>query len=154
MKLRIRRSATARWRGAVDTGAGQIALGSGAFEGPYSLRSRVGDEPNTNPEELLGGAHAGCFAMSVANLVAKAGHVPEQVSASARVTLEEVEGSFTVTRIELTATGRVPTLLPEEFVRLAEQARATCPISRALAGVEITLDARLETATADAEAHR
>jgi osmotically inducible protein OsmC len=154
MKLKIRRVATAEWHGLLDAGGGRIALGSGAFAGPYSLRSRVGDEPNTNPEELLGAAHAGCFAMSLANRVAKAGHVPEQVSASARVTLEEVEGSFTVTRIDLTATGRVPALPPDEFVRLAEEAKATCPISRALAGVEITLDARLETAMTDAEAHR
>jgi lipoyl-dependent peroxiredoxin len=150
VKLRIRRSATARWRGAVEAGAGEIALGSGAFEGPYSLRSRVGDEPHTSPEELIGGAHAGCFAMSVANLVSKAGFVPEQVSASAHVTLEEVEGRFTVTRIDLVATGLVPNLEPQEFVRLAEEAKATCPISRALAGVEITLDARLEAPAADA----
>jgi lipoyl-dependent peroxiredoxin len=153
MNLKIRRTSTAEWRGAVDFGVGQIALGSGAFAGPYSLRSRVGDEPHTNPEELLGAAHAGCFAMSLANLVAEAGHVPERVSASAQVTLEKVEGRFTVTRIDLTAIGWVPTLEQRDFVRLAEQAKSTCPISRALARVEIRLDARLE-ATVDAEAHR
>src|SRR5215208_6445489 len=143
MTMKIRRSADATWRGTVGNGIGNIALGSGAFNGPYSLRSRLGDEPHTNPEELIGAAHAGCFAMSLANLVAKAGHTATEIAASSRVTLEEVEGRFTLTQIVLTAVGDVPGLEEDEFVRLAAVAKATCPVSRALAGIEITFDARL-----------
>jgi osmotically inducible protein OsmC len=127
----------------VEGGDGTIALGSGAFSGPYSLRSRVGDEAHTNPEELIGAAHAGCFAMSLANLVAKAGYTAAEISASSQVSLEQIKGQFTLTRIVLTAVGDVPGLEEEEFVRLAGEAKATCPVSRALAGVEITLNARL-----------
>jgi lipoyl-dependent peroxiredoxin len=143
MTFKVRRCATAKWLGAVDVGVGEIAFGSGAFSGPYSLRSRVGDEPHTSPEELIGAGLAGCFAMSVANLVAKGGHAADEVSATATVTLERVDGSFALTRIDLVATGHVPDLEPDEFVQLAEEAKATCPISRALAGVSITLDAAL-----------
>jgi lipoyl-dependent peroxiredoxin len=149
MAIKIRRTASARWKGTVDAGRGQIELGSGAFKGAYSLRSRVGDEPKTNPEELIGAGHAGCFAMSLANLLSDAGYPPNNVSATAVVNLEETVGGFSVTRIELTAVGDVPNLDSAEFTRLAEEAKATCPISRALAGTEITLDARLETSTVE-----
>jgi lipoyl-dependent peroxiredoxin len=145
VNMTIRRSANATWRGAVEDGGGTIALGSGAFEGPYSLRSRLGDEAHTNPEELIGAAHAGCFAMSLANLVAQAGHAATEISASSRVSLEQVGGQWTLTRIVLTAVGDVPGLDEQEFVRLAGEAKATCPISRALAAVEIALDAKLAT---------
>jgi lipoyl-dependent peroxiredoxin len=150
MTLKVRRSASAKWLGAVDVGVGEIAFGSGAFAGPYSLRSRVGDEPHTSPEELIGAGLAGCFAMSVANLVARAGYAAEQVSATATVTLEQVDGSWALTRIDLRATGRVPDLEHDGFVRIAEEAKATCPISRALAGVEIELDAVLASSAAEA----
>ena len=143
MSIKIRRSAGATWRGSVDGGGGTIALGSGAFSGPYSLRSRVGSDPHTNPEELIGAGHAGCFAMSLANLVAKAGYTATEISASSQVTLEKVEGQYALTRIALTAVGDVPGIEEGEFLRLASEAKATCPVSRALAGVEITLDAKL-----------
>lgn len=150
MAFKIRRTAGARWHGTVDGGRGQIELGSGAFKGAYSLRSRIGDEPQTNPEELIGAGHAGCFAMSLANVLSDAGYPPNAISATAVVNLEETDGGFSVTRIELSAVGDVPNLDLTEFVRLAEQAKATCPISRALAGTEITLEARLETSTVEA----
>src|SRR5919198_1269470 len=133
MGLRIRRKAEARWRGSVEAGSGRISVGSGALDGPYSLRSRVGDEPHTNPEELIGAGHAGCFAMSLANLLAEAGHEARDVTATATVNLEQLESGFSVTRIDLEAVGDVPGIDEATFVRLAEEAKATCPISRALA---------------------
>jgi osmotically inducible protein OsmC len=150
MTFKVRRSAAASWLGAVDAGTGEIVFGSGAFTGPYSLRSRVGDEPHTSPEELIGAGLAGCFAMSVAKAVANAGFSPQRVSAKASVTLERIEGVWALTGIDLVAAGRVPDLEPEEFARLADQAKATCPISRALAGVEITLRAALDVPAAEA----
>jgi osmotically inducible protein OsmC len=141
--MKIQRSATATWRGPVEAGTGTITVGSGAFNGAYSFRSRMADDPHTNPEELIGAGHAGCFAMSLANLVAKAGHPANEIAATARVSLEQVDGRFTLTRIALSAVGEVPGLDEQEFVRLAGEAKVTCPVSRALAGVEITLDARL-----------
>ena len=144
MGLRIRRKAEARWRGSVEAGSGRISVGSGALDGPYSLRSRVGDEPHTNPEELIGAGHAGCFAMSLANLLAEAGHEARDVTATATVNLEQLESGFSVTRIDLEAVGDVPGIDEATFVRLAEEAKATCPISRALAGTEITLTAHLQ----------
>jgi lipoyl-dependent peroxiredoxin len=147
MAIKIRRTAGARWHGTVDAGRGQIELGSGAFKGAYSLRSRIGDEPQTNPEELIGAGHAGCFAMALASLLSEAGYPPNNVSATAVVNLAETGEGFSVTHIQLTAVGDVPNLDSAEFARLAEEAKATCPISRALAGTEITLETRLETST-------
>jgi osmotically inducible protein OsmC len=154
MGVRIRRHAVASWQGVVDTGDGQIALGSGAFKGPYSLRSRIADERQTNPEELMGAALAGCFAMSLANSLSRVGQEPRLVTAKAVVTLEQTDAGYTVTRIDLAARGFVPGLDEVEFVRLAEQTKATCPISRALAGTEITLDARLEMSIVGTELAR
>lgn len=143
MRLKIRRTSEARWRGDVETGAGTIALGSGAFIGPYSLRSRIGDEPQTNPEELVGAAHAGCFAMSLSNLLSASGFFPREIGATSTVNLEETDTGFSVTEIRLRASGDVPGLDEERFVQLAEEAKRTCPISRALAGTAIRLEAQL-----------
>lgn len=150
MGIKVRRKASARWNGTVEHGRGEIALGSGAFAGGYSLRSRIADEAQTNPEELIGAAHAGCFAMALSSLLCEAGHSPVEVSATATVHLEESEDGFSVTRIELGVVGDVPEIDLDEFVRLASQAKATCPISRALSGIEITLDAQLATSTPSA----
>ncbi len=149
MALRVRRKERASWRGTVGAGAGSIGLGSGAFTGPYSLRSRVGDEAHTSPEELIGAANAACFAMSLANLLADAGFEVRDVTADATVTLEETPTGFSVTGILLQVEGDAPGVDADTFARLAEQAKSTCPISRALAGTEITLEARLaETGSA------
>lgn len=137
------RTATAKWEGALRDGAGAMALGSGAFEGRYSYRSRFEEGPGTNPEELIGAAHAGCFSMALANMLAQAGHAPQRVSTTARVHFEPVDGAPTITRIELEAEGDVPGLDEGEFQRHADEAKASCPVSRALAGVEISLAARL-----------
>jgi osmotically inducible protein OsmC len=140
------RTANASWSGTVPDGGGRIGVGSGAFEGPFTLRARVEEgQAGTNPEELIGAADAGCFTMSLANELSEAGHPPDDLRTSARVHLEQLEGGFSITRIELDVVGRVAGVDEETFVRLAEQAKATCPVSRALAGTEITLNARLES---------
>ncbi|MGH2850282.1 MAG: OsmC family peroxiredoxin [Solirubrobacteraceae bacterium] len=138
------RSAHASWSGTVPDGGGRIGLGSGAFEGPFTLRARTEEgQPGANPEELIGAGHAGCFTMSLANLLGTEGHPPDDLQTTAHVALEELDGRFTITRIDLSTTGRVPGVDAETFERLAEQAKATCPVSRALAGTEITLTAEL-----------
>lgn len=149
MAFRMVRTVEVGWRGSMPRGTGRIALGSGAFTGPYSLRSRVENEPGTNPEELLGAADAGCFTMSLADLLDKEGFVDQTLSTSARVYLEETATGFSITRIELTTVGWAEGLTGEQLSELAEQAKATCPISRALAAVTITVSAQLGTGPAE-----
>ena len=143
MSFRVVRRAEASWQGAVPDGGGRIALGSGAFDGPFTLKARVeGVERATNPEELIGAAEAGCYTMSLANLLGEAGHPPSDLRTTAHVRLEQLEAGFRITRIDLTTVGEVPGVDEETFKRLAEEAKATCPVSRALAGTEITLEAQ------------
>jgi osmotically inducible protein OsmC len=142
--IRVVRSSEASWRGPVPDGGGRIALGSGAFEGPFTLKARVEDvERATNPEELIGAAEAGCYTMSLANLLSEAGHPPDDLQTTAKVRLEQLDTGFSITRIDLETVGWVAGVDEETFRRLAEEAKATCPVSRALAGTEITLEARL-----------
>jgi len=144
MSVRVTRTARASWQGDLDDGGGRIGVGSGAYEGPFTLRARVEDvERSTNPEELIGAAHAGCFTMSLANLLTESGHPPVDLQTSAKVRLEQLETGFAITNISLRTVGKAPGVDAEEFARLAQQAKDTCPVSRALAGTEITLEARL-----------
>jgi osmotically inducible protein OsmC len=143
LSFRVVRHAQASWHGTLPRGSGRIALGSGAFEGPYSLRARVEeDEHATNPEELIGAAEAGCFTMSLANLLTEAGHPAHELRTTAEVTLASVGGGFDITRIALTTEGEVPGVDDDAFADLARKAK-NCTVSRALAGTEITLEARL-----------
>jgi lipoyl-dependent peroxiredoxin len=142
--LRLTRTADASWSGTVPDGGGHIALGSGAFEGRFTLKARVEEgQPGTNPEELIGAGHAGCFTMSLANLLSEEGHPPDDLQTTAHVVLEQLDVGFRITRIELTTEGRVSGVDEARFQELAEQAKSTCPVSLALAGTEISLDARL-----------
>lgn len=144
MAVRVSRSAQASWQGTVPDGGGRIALGSGAYEGEFNLRNRVEDvEQRTNPEELIAAAQAGCFTMSLANLLTEAGTPPTDLQTTARVRLEQLEAGFRITRISIQTMGEVPGVSAEQFAQLAEQAKSTCPVSLALAGTEITLDATL-----------
>jgi osmotically inducible protein OsmC len=145
LSFRVTRSADASWQGTVPDGGGRIALGSGAFEGPFTLKARMEDvERATNPEELIAAAEAGCFTMSLANELSEAGHPPADLRTTARVRLEQLErGGFTITEIALQTVGDVPGVDEATFARLAERAKATCPVSRALAGTTVTVDARL-----------
>jgi osmotically inducible protein OsmC len=140
----IIRTAQASWSGTVPDGGGRLALGSGAFEGPFTLRARVEDgQHGANPEELIGLANAGCYTMSLADLLSTEGHPPDELETSARVHLEQTDAGWSITRIELNTTGRVEGVDAATFERLAQQAKATCPVSRALAGTEISLVAQL-----------
>ena len=120
-----------------------MALGSGAFEGQFSFSSRFEEGTGTNPEELIAAAHAGCFSMAFSNALSQAGHVPNAVDTKANVEFIKVEGGFGITRIDLVTRGDVPGIDQADFLKIAEQAKATCPISKALAAVDITLDATL-----------
>jgi lipoyl-dependent peroxiredoxin len=138
------RDGTAEWRGDLKGGSGTVSVASGLFEGTYSFSSRFEEEPGTNPEELIGAAHAACFSMALSNILAEAGHAPESVQTTAKVHLRFVEGAPTITEIDLITEGRVPGIDQDQFADYAGQAKAGCPVSRALAGVgEITLDATL-----------
>ena len=141
--IKVRRRAEVSWQGTVEDGGGHIALGSGAFEGPYSLEARVADSPQTNPEELVGAGHAACFTMSLANLLGEAGHPATDLRTKAKVHLDQQETGFSITRIELSCVGDVPGVDDERFAALAAEAERTCPVSRALAGTEIVVDAKL-----------
>jgi osmotically inducible protein OsmC len=145
VSVRVSRHAEASWQGTVPEGGGRIALGSGAFEGAFTLRNRVEEEVRgTNPEELIAAAEAGCFTMSLANLLEEAGSPPQDLRTTARVRLEQKEEGFRITRIAITTVGEVPGFDPARFAELAQQAKATCPVSLALAGTEITIEATLQ----------
>lgn len=137
------RESQARWEGDLRGGKGTMRLGSGAFEGQFSFKSRFEEGTGTNPEELIGAAHAGCFSMAFSNMLAEAGHVPTRVSTTARVHLERVDGKPTISKIELDTEGDVPGISKEMFHEIAEKAKAGCPVSRALGAVNITLEAKL-----------
>jgi osmotically inducible protein OsmC len=137
------REARARWEGALVDGKGTVRTETGSFEGPYSFRSRFEEGSGTNPEELIAAAHAGCFSMAFSDELAGAGHVPTSVETTARVHLDKVEGGFAITTIELITEAVVPGIDDEEFQRHAHDAKVGCPISKALAAVRVTLDARL-----------
>ena len=137
------RRAQAEWTGDLKGGRGTMALGSGAYEGAYSFGSRFEEAAGTNPEELIGAALAGCFSMALAAALGRAGHDPQSVATKAKVHLEKVGDAFAVTRIELDTEARVPGIDDDAFQETAAGAKEGCPVSKALAGVEITLDARL-----------
>jgi osmotically inducible protein OsmC len=139
------RTAYASWQGTVPDGQGKIGVGSGAFDGTFTLRSRLDEGVHsTNPEELIGAGHAGCFTMSLANLMSEAGHPPTNVDTTARVHLEELDAGFRITKIELDTVGDVEGMDPATFAALAKRAKTTCPVSLALTGTEITLRATLK----------
>ena len=136
------RKAHARWEGTIKDGKGTVDFGNGAFKGPYSFGSRFADGAGTNPEELLGAAHAGCFAMALSGNLGKRGFTADNIDASAHVTLELKDGKQTVTKIHLDVTAKVPNITPEAFAEAAAETKTGCPISRLL-NAEITLDAKL-----------
>ena len=138
------RTSSAVWKGGLPDGSGTMALGSGAFDGQYSFGSRFEEGTGTNPEELIAAAHAGCFSMALAGALGGAGTPPEEVRTTARVHLGKADGGgFAITKIELQTRARVPGISAEDFAAKAEGAKAGCPVSKALAAVEITLDAEL-----------
>lgn len=138
------RHASARWTGTLTEGSGVFRTGKGGYEGNYSFRSRFEEGEGANPEELIGAANAGCFSMFLSKLLTDAGHPPAAVETKAGVHLEKTDAGMTVTRIDLDTSAEVPGIDAAEFDKLAENAKANCPISRLLApGAEIALSARL-----------
>jgi len=139
----MERKAHASWKGDLKSGNGRVRLGSGAHEGPYSFTSRFEEGPGTNPEELLGAAHAGCFTMALAHGLAQGGHPATEITTTANVSLEKSDAGFSISKIHLVTRGNVPGLSAEEFQKAAEDTKKNCIVSRALASVPMTLDAQL-----------
>ena len=137
------RNADAEWSGGLMNGKGHMKLGSGAFDGPFSFKTRMEDGVGTNPEELIGAAHAGCFSMQFSAMLEHAGFPPDKVHTAAKVFFGPDGPGFAITKIELTTEGAVPGIDNAKFQELAAGAKAGCPVSKALAGTEITLDAKL-----------
>lgn len=137
------RNAHARWEGSIKEGRGQVDFGNGAFKGAYSFASRFEDGKGTNPEELLGAAHASCFAMALSLVLGKAGFKPDYIDATAQVTVSPQGGGFKITKSHIVCEARVPDIDQAMFAQHAHAAKAGCPVSQALAGTEITLEARL-----------
>jgi osmotically inducible protein OsmC len=137
------RSADAVWEGDLKTGKGKVKLGSGAFEGQYSFSTRFENGTGTNPEELIGAAHAGCFAMALSAGLGKAGFTPTRIDATAKVTLDKVGEGFKITVINLKVTAKVPNIDEKQFAQIAEATKTGCPVSQALAATKIELDAKL-----------
>ncbi|HEX5634960.1 MAG TPA: OsmC family protein [Gemmatimonadales bacterium] len=136
------RKADARWEGDLRSGKGSIRLGSGAFEGKYSFGTRFENEPGTNPEELLGAAHAGCFSMALSLMLSQQGFTATRIESTSTVHLGKVDQGFSITGVDLVTRCRVPGIGNEQFQAIANDAKANCIVSRALS-VPITLQATL-----------
>jgi osmotically inducible protein OsmC len=137
------RTAKAEWTGTIMDGAGTVALGSGAYTGAYSFKSRFEEGAGTNPEELIAAAHAGCFSMALSGQLTKAGFAPKRIATTANVQLLKQEAGFAITQIELVNESEVPGIDAAKFQELAGNAKSGCPVSKALAAVEIKLTAKL-----------
>ena len=137
------RKANAVWEGDLQQGRGTMRLGSGAYEGTYSFKTRMGDTPGTNPEELIGAALAGCYSMALANGLTREAQAPKRVETGATVHFEQKDGGWSISRIDLLTEVEVAGIDQERFRAIAEETKSSCPVSKALTGTEIHLEARL-----------
>lgn len=142
------RKAAAEWNGSLMDGEGKFELGSGVFSGSFSFATRMGDEPGTNPEELLGASLASCYAMALNATLEKRGTPAKNVKAEARVFFGKDDSGFKINRIDLETTADASGITPEDFAGVAEEVKRTCPISKALAATDITLKASLGKSSA------
>lgn len=141
----MERSASANWQGDLKQGKGQISTASGVLDAtPYSFTTRFESGRGTNPEELIGAAHAGCFSMALSMILGEQGITPERIDTAAQVRLEEADGGFAITAIHLDVTARAPEASADSFEKAANQAKENCPVSK-LFNAEISMDARLES---------
>lgn len=141
--MKITRRGSAQWQGGIKDGKGTISTQSGALkEQPYGFNTRFEDKPGTNPEELLGAAHAGCFTMALSLILGEAKLTAEQMDTTAAVVLEQVDGGYAITSVHLTLKAKIPGADAAKFEELANKAKAGCPVSK-LFKTEITLDAQL-----------
>lgn len=136
-------NARAIWEGDLKRGKGSVFLGEGGVELPFDFAARFGKGAGSNPEELIGGAHAGCYSMALAHELVLAGHPPTKIETIARVHLEKTGEGFSIPKIELETEADIPGIDDETFHRFAEDAKENCVVSRVLTGAEITLDAKL-----------
>jgi osmotically inducible protein OsmC len=137
------RKASATWEGNLPQGKGTMKLGSGAYEGKFSFQTRMGEEPGTNPEELIGAALAGCFSMALSHGLSQAGTVPTSIQTEAKVHFEQGIGGWSITAIDLNTEVDAPGLDEAKFQEIAQETKKQCPVSKALAATEIRLNARL-----------
>ena len=137
------RHSTAKWTGSLKEGSGHMKIGENAWEGKFSFPSRFESADGTNPEELIGAAHAGCFSMALTASLGKAGYSPESVNTKATVHFGMVDGAPTISKIELVTEADVADIEDAEFQEIAKGAKENCPVSKALAGTSIHLDAKL-----------
>lgn len=143
--MAINRRAEAVWNGSVVEGSGSVKLGSGAFEGAYSFNSRFGDDTkSTNPEELIAAAHAGCFSMALSATLGRNGFTPTKIETKATVKLEKQGEVFVIPSILLETEAEVLDISDEDFQKFAASAKENCPVSKVLAGAEISLKATLK----------
>jgi osmotically inducible protein OsmC len=137
------RKAEATWNGGLKDGRGDVALGSGAFKGSYSFGTRFESAPGTNPEELIGAAHAACYSMALAAGLGKAGFSPKRVHTTASVSIDKVGEGFKITKIVLQCEAEVPGIDDKTFAEHAQATKQGCPVSQALAATDIQLEAKL-----------
>jgi osmotically inducible protein OsmC len=136
--------AEAEWKGNLAQGSGRLKVGSGAFDGPYSFKSRFEEgQSATNPEELIGAAHAGCFTMALTAQLSRKAITPTRIHTAAKVHLEKIGDAFAITKIELDTEAQIPGIDDATFQKLALDAKQNCPVSKALAGTTIHLNAKL-----------
>jgi osmotically inducible protein OsmC len=138
------RHAEAQWNGSLKDGSGHVKVETGALDSDYSFRARFEGGGQTNPEELLGASHAGCFSMALAAALTVAGHPPKSIHTSAAVHLNKIDAGWAINKIELDTTGEVPGIDAAAFDKFASDAKANCPVSKALAGVDIHLKSTLK----------
>ena len=142
------RKATAEWNGSLKEGTGKVRLGSGAFEGSFTFGTRMGEDPGTNPEELVGAALAGCYSMALNATLEKEGKPARSVKTEAKVHFGKVDAGFKINRIDLAVDAIVDGIDEAEFKRIAETVKQTCPVSQALSAVPIELEANLSRSQA------
>ena len=139
----IKRKSNAVWRGDLKSGKGNVALGSGAFEGKYSFTSRFEEGKGTNPEELIAAAHAGCFSMALSADLSGAGYTVDEVKTEAVISMDKVDGGFKIISSKLNTQAKVPGISEADFMKFAEGAKQNCPVSKALGAIQLELDASL-----------
>lgn len=141
----MKKTASAHWQGDLKQGKGTISTQSGALQdNPYGFNTRFEDKPGTNPEELIGAAHAGCFSMAFSLLLGEENFIPDSIDTQATVTLEKLSDGFAVTAVHLEMQARIPGIKQSQFEEIANQAKLGCPISKLL-NAKITLDASLKS---------
>ncbi len=139
----MKRTAAARWTGSLKEGSGTLTAPGGVLKNtPYSFATRFGDKAGTNPEELIAAAHAGCFSMAFSLMLGNAGFTPESIDTTANLSLEQVGGGFSITAVHLDVHARIPKITPDQFQKIAADAKANCPVSKVL-NAKITMEAKL-----------